>query len=321
MPHEYKRFSLSDLSAYRSDLMGYSILWIMMLHFRFVTIKPLGFLAQYGYAGVEIFIFVSGLGLFYSLEKDSRLLPFYAKRLRRIFPVYYLVGIAASLLLFHDDFPTYLLRYTTIGFWTGLPWFEWYVPSIVALYLAAPFIKRLVTPSRQYILLAVAVAIIVAAFFIARQQAMDRSHYFLFYRIPAFLLGMYVAMLIRQQSGPRTFYAIMALGIPVFALCFPMHKSIYEFKYYSVFFLLPLFMWLFCQLSKHLPLLSKPVRMIGNASLEVYLIQTLFFTAFNNGQLTVSHQWHDAVTLLLMAGCSLAGIALHSVIGRIKFLH
>jgi peptidoglycan/LPS O-acetylase OafA/YrhL len=56
--------------------MGWSILWIMALHFRFITIKPLGFIAQYGFSGVEIFMFVSGLGLYYSLQKKPCLLPF-----------------------------------------------------------------------------------------------------------------------------------------------------------------------------------------------------------------------------------------------------
>ena len=51
-----KVFDLSDISKYRSDLMGWAIVWIMMLHFTFITIKPLGFIAQYGFAGVVIFM-------------------------------------------------------------------------------------------------------------------------------------------------------------------------------------------------------------------------------------------------------------------------
>lgn len=64
-------FSLQDISKYRSELMGWAIIWIMMLHFRFIHIKPLGFLAQYGFAGVDIFMLVSGFGLYYSLEKTT----------------------------------------------------------------------------------------------------------------------------------------------------------------------------------------------------------------------------------------------------------
>ena len=58
-------FELKDISTYRAELMGLAIVWIMMLHFTFTQIKPLGFIAQYGFAGVEIFMFVSGFGLFF----------------------------------------------------------------------------------------------------------------------------------------------------------------------------------------------------------------------------------------------------------------
>ena len=78
---ETKIINYNDISAYRSELMGWSILWIMMLHFTFNQIKPLGFIAQYGFAGVDIFLFVSGFGLFYSLDKDDNLVSFYRKML------------------------------------------------------------------------------------------------------------------------------------------------------------------------------------------------------------------------------------------------
>ena len=36
-------FELKDISTYRAELMGWAIVWIMMLHFTFTQIKPLGF--------------------------------------------------------------------------------------------------------------------------------------------------------------------------------------------------------------------------------------------------------------------------------------
>ena len=65
-------FELKDISNYRSELMGWAIVWVMMLHFSFNQIKPLGFIAQYGFAGVEIFMMVSGLGLYFALDKKQR---------------------------------------------------------------------------------------------------------------------------------------------------------------------------------------------------------------------------------------------------------
>lgn len=314
-------FQLSDLSTYRAELMGWSIIWIMMLHFRFITLKPLGFIAQYGFAGVEIFMFVSGLGLYYSLAKGPSLPAFYLKRFRRIFPTYYFVGIFASLLLFGDTLPLYLFRYTTIGFWTGGPFFEWYIPSIVALYIAAPFVKRLITTRGQWLLLLLCVVVLASAYFAASDQTFSREHFFFYYRLPAFVGGMYCGKFIKQQSGTRAFLALAAAGIPLFALFFPKHHAIAEFKYYAVFFLLPLFMIALCTLSKLLSRLlgraSAIIRQTGNASLEVYLIQTLFFSAICSQQLVIAPRWHDIATLCLMAGCTVAGILLHKLTSRL----
>ena len=141
---ETKIINYKDISTYRSELMGWSILWIMMLHFTFNQVKPLGFIAQYGYAGVDIFLFVSGFGLFISLEKDNNLLNYYRKRLLRILPTYYILGFITNLLLTHDDILMFLFRYSTIGFWIGKEYAEWFIPSIILLYILAPFIKKLI---------------------------------------------------------------------------------------------------------------------------------------------------------------------------------
>ena len=78
-----KLFELNDISTYRAELMGWAIVWIMMLHFTFNQIKPLGFIAQYGFAGVEIFMLVSGLGLYYSLEKNNKIIPYFKRCVHR----------------------------------------------------------------------------------------------------------------------------------------------------------------------------------------------------------------------------------------------
>ena len=306
-----KLFVLNDLSTYRSNLMGWSIIWIMMLHFRFSILKPLGFIAQYGYAGVEIFMFVSGIGLYFSLDKNSHIVSFYKKRLKRIFPVYFFVGIFASIFLFHDDIYTYFFRYTTIGFWFNLPYFEWYIPAIVVLYLAAPYIKKMCTPQFKYILFTIALFFLVSAFFAAKYQIFDRSHFFLYYRVPAFMLGMYTGLLIKHKQSTKPYIYTLLAGIPVFCMCYPMHYNVYEFKYYSIFFLLPLFMLIICMISRLPFKINSMVQKVGDASLEIYLIQTLFFIAIIDGILIIPQEWHDAVTIGLMAICTCSGILLH----------
>ena len=174
----YLSISLKEISTYRSELMGWSILWIMMLHFTFNQITPLGFVAQYGFAGVEIFLFVSGLGLFYSLERDKDLGFFYKKRLFRIFPTYYFLGIFASLSLFHDDILSYFFRYTTIGFWTGGIYWEWYIPSLIILYLLVPIFKLLLDKNILYIVIIIIICF-GCSYCLIDSNHIDRAHFFL----------------------------------------------------------------------------------------------------------------------------------------------
>ena len=325
------------LSTYRSELMGWAILWIMMLHFGFHSVTPLGFVSQYGFAGVEIFLFVSGLGIYCSLDRDSRLPSFYRKRALRIFPAYCFLCIFASLLVYGDDIMTWLYRCTTIGFWTGgTIYFGWYVPSIVVLYLVAPLLKKAIDMRLHAVMAVGVVAILVVSYFLAKHQTLNREHFFFVYRIPAFIFGMYCAMFIKHGSaavpdadgsaavhdangrGDILYLVLLLAGIPLFAVFYPLHHTVYEFKYYSLLYLLPLFMYLFCLLTRLLGFARPLLRAVGTASLEIYLIQNIFFSAIIDGLIVIPERWHDVCSVGLMTLCSLAGIIIHGTIQKIR---
>lgn len=313
-----KGFIIQDISTYRSELMGWSILWIMMLHFTFTQIKPLGFIAQYGFAGVEIFMLVSGLGLFYSLHSNHDIFLFYKKRLLRIFPTYYLLGILASILIFHDNIIDYFLRYSTLGFWTRGIYWEWYIPSIVLLYLISPIFKYILDKKYFILLLCLCISILVITYYIIWQRnILDRLHFFFLYRIPAFIFGMTCAYWIKNNISTKYYYAFLLAGIPFFIWIFPQHHQFYNFKYFSLLFLLPIFTIVFIFISKHINYINPIIKMIGNASLEIYLIQSLFFHAIIIEKLIVPPMWHDTISVLLIVLCSITGIIMHWMADRL----
>ena len=341
--HMKNLFYIKDISTYRSELMGWSILWIMMLHFTFTQITPLGFVAQYGFAGVDIFMLMSGLGLFYSLEKDSNPLRFYKKRLFRIFPTYYIIGFFVNLITTHDDLLTFLFKYSTIGYWTGGAYADWFIPSIIALYLIAPLLKTVID-KRWFVLIALCVVAILATayFFADKEDVLDRAHFFLLYRIPAFIFGMVCAYWLKNGKPTRYFYFVLLTGIPFFVFFFPLHHHIYNFKYYSLAFLLPLFILCFTLLSKgvhagcqhghHRPegqtrkttivecfsrSISYLLNAMGQASLEIYLIQGIFFSFVIEGKTSAFPQWHDTLTLLMIIVSTALGITAHWLYGRL----
>ena len=60
---------IERVSKYRNALMGISILWIMVHHSGLNLPNPVFALKRTGYAGVDIFMFLSGLGCAVSLRK------------------------------------------------------------------------------------------------------------------------------------------------------------------------------------------------------------------------------------------------------------
>lgn len=314
---ETKLINYKDLSIYRSELMGWSILWVMMLHFTFNQIKPLGFIAQYGFAGVDIFIFVSGFGLFHSLDKDDNIVHFYRKRLLRIFPTYYIIGFIINLILIHDDILTFLFRYSTLGFWIGCKYAEWFIPSIILLYLIAPLFKKLFDKKKFFFICISIIFFYFIAFFITdKEDIIDRSHFFLLYRIPSFIFGMTCAYWLKFHMPNNYFIYVMFLGFPFFLYFYPYHHQIYNFKYYSLAFLLPLFTTFFLSLSKCVKCLSPILKKIGAASLEIYLIQGAFFTLVLNGALSTYPEWHDILSILMIVASIVLGIITHWLIDK-----
>lgn len=313
-----KVFDLSDISKYRSELMGWAIVWIMMLHFTFITIKPLGFIAQYGFAGVDIFMLVSGFGLYFSLDNNNNLRAYFKRRVIRIFPTYYLIGIIPSLIIFHDNLPNYIFRYSTIGFWTNSLYWEWYIPSIVILYLIAPIFKKALDSRHITTITFIAIAFLSVSYIIVSHEFVNDKdpHFFLLYRTPEFIFGMICAHWTQKKTAVKIYYIVMAIGIPFFISLFPKHHEIYNYKYLSLAFLLPFFTTSLITLSKMIRQINPILSIIGKASLEIYLIQAIFFEAIITEKFKINQTWHDAITVTLLITCILLGITIHRILDK-----
>lgn len=97
---------LGKISKYREELFGISILMIMFFHFcgphieyysssvdgSFILTLERRFNTYIGSIGVEIFVFLSGMGLYYSFSKNDDMRQFFKKRFKRILIPYLYVG-------------------------------------------------------------------------------------------------------------------------------------------------------------------------------------------------------------------------------------
>lgn len=122
------------LSQSRSFIMGVAMLLIMLFHNAFGTLGKLERLFSiYGHWGVDIFIFLSGFGLYHALArtKETSIKSFYLRRLTRLMPAAVLAGVCL-----------YVQGYAS---WWGLVGLNlWYVRTILVLYLIAPVVYNLI---------------------------------------------------------------------------------------------------------------------------------------------------------------------------------
>ena len=132
---------LQLISKYKTELMGFAILWVILFHSNITSsfIEPF---TSLGYGGVDIFFFLSGYGLFFSSVKNDSLLSFYKKRFIRVFPTYMVVVFFTMLGLGIFTIKTYFINISTLGYWLNESYFEWYIPSLFAFYLWFPLLVK-----------------------------------------------------------------------------------------------------------------------------------------------------------------------------------
>lgn len=174
---------IESISNYRSFLMGISIIMIMFFHNLWVRdviwLMPLNFFGDFG---VDVFLFLSGFGIVYSLRKNN-LKTFFKNRFVRIIPLCVICGFS-KFLVSH-----YIIKNDELWGWQTFIGFDlWYVKAILILYFLSPFIYRNLA-KYGYAILFLTYIIAIAAIHLT-----SNGFVCLFApRIPVFLIGMMIA--------------------------------------------------------------------------------------------------------------------------------
>lgn len=140
--------SYSSIFKYRNIWMGIAIIWVFLYHMcDFVHIPILSDIISIGYAGCDIFLFASGVGIYYSLDKNDDLFSYLKKRIIRLMPLYWVILLIWILFRFYIGQMTWQ---AVIGSVLGIQYFidwnydyNWYIPVMLLCYIIAPFLKKL----------------------------------------------------------------------------------------------------------------------------------------------------------------------------------
>ena len=140
-----KDIELANISRYRGELMGAAMLFVVLFHVGLPREDAFFGLRRIGNIGVDMFLFLSGVGLWFSWMKNPSAIHFLLRRFLRIYPAWL---IAASA-FYVPDFLTHGGHSTSLtdlfgdimvnwDFWLHDELTFWYIPATMALYLVTP---------------------------------------------------------------------------------------------------------------------------------------------------------------------------------------
>ena len=139
---------LQLVSKHRSAIMGFAILWIMLFHLPVPTdFSAIDFIKSIGYGGVDVFLFLSGFGLYFSMSRKNFILKkYYKSRFFRIVPEFWFVLCVVFLVQMNfnlNSFYSLICRATTLGYWVKRYDDLWFISCILLLYTIFPIYFRL----------------------------------------------------------------------------------------------------------------------------------------------------------------------------------
>lgn len=312
------------LSRYRSELMGFAMLWVLLYHAFYLELETpwLRGLRDFGFFGVDIFLFLSALGLSFSLSRrKQRYGAYLRRRLARVLPAYWLVtGLYGLALRLAGEASLRSVAWTmsTLFYWFQKPnYFNWYIPGLLAFYLLEPALTALLARCRRRELLTAGLCLLAFPLYHLTQLHGLAHIGDVVQRLPVFFLGTLVGLDIAQGRAltPKRLWVWAAL--PFLA---PAAKSLAP-----PYYLPPCFSFAFGCVALCLLLagaaavlpkrLARGLRRLGECSLEIYLLNVVFVREYGRLSAFLSlgnnHYIYYAVTV---AANILLGIGLHYIL-------
>lgn len=156
-----KTYTWNLVSKYRTKLMGIAMIgvlichWIAALRRHDITSSTIAKFMGYGECGVDIFLFLSGMGLYYSFKKaiekkeptSQVIIRFYTKRLKRLLPAYVIVALPfwvyQDVLLDNLGIGRAIYDLFLVSFITEGVLKYWYIGFIFWLYILFPLFYKM----------------------------------------------------------------------------------------------------------------------------------------------------------------------------------
>lgn len=305
------------LSKYRNQLFGLAIISIIVLHFCQDSKNQNLFTIQYqnilSSVGVEIFAFLSGMGLYFSMASNNGIFFFYKKRLRRIVPTYIIVSsitlVINDVLCDKGGWLKVVKDELFISLITNGMILYWFIGYIMLMYLVYPMFYKILNKEKRtknYILL-LAISFLIILVLKKLNSELYGNIFLVINRIPIFIVGSYYGKKIYDnQSFTFCDNVYITLGIVIFL--FNTVISVISGKplglipntFLKLLIAIPFMLALSVALSKiDSEIVNNVLAWIGSISLELYMIHVSLRLLFEDFGIDTSNILVYSIMILI----------------------
>ena len=277
-----KKWNLYNISLARSVLMGFSALIIAFFHsysYRFGN-SSLGnilmFLRKSGNIGVDIFLILSAVGLYFSFSKNSNLGEFYKKRFVRILPSFFIVA-AIYYLYIGVSIKALVNNLLLISFYINGNRDFWYFSLIIVLYLLYPLIHKVIDKYNFKGLVTLLLIIVFGTILLYNYDyVLYQRIEIALTRVPIFILGVYLGKLVlnKYEISKNYLWIFGIIFIIANLILFNVHFKYYIFVRYIYGILAMSIVFLIAYLHSIInnKYITSILEYFGLYSMEIYLI-------------------------------------------------
>lgn len=202
-----KDIELANISRYRGELMGMAMIFVVLFHVSLPRGDAFFGLRRIGNIGVDMFLFLSGIGLWFSWMKSQDTKRFLQRRLLRIYPAW----LVAACAFYVPDFLNRGGHSTSIvdllgdimvnwDFWLHDELTFWYIPATMMLYLFTPAYLCLIIrhPIYRWLPVVMIMWCILVQYVTPIHQAVGHLEIF-WSRVPIYFIGINVGKAVQEK--------------------------------------------------------------------------------------------------------------------------
>lgn len=201
-----KDIELANISRFRGELMGAAMLFIILFHVALPRDDTFFGLRRMGNVGVDMFLFLSGIGLWFSWAKNPDVRHFFVRRYLRIYPAWLIIACLFYIPRFQGGNLwawVDLVGDITINwdFWLHDELNFWYIPATMMLYLFAPTYMELIKrhPIYRWLPVTMIMWCILVQYVTPIHHAVGHLEIF-WSRVPIFFIGINMGEMVRQRQ-------------------------------------------------------------------------------------------------------------------------